>query len=256
MPKKNNDSKASYISIHSYVDGFSFFTPNGADFVQSTSFDAETKQRFESLIHYSPEKKSDHILWVCHDGPALFIPQSEFVANRLEDYWALFAARNKANSLAFDQNEAAGFNILYEERSNLMAYLKSHAKTVERTHYLHWLYHQTAETLTQFTPNKIYIHFNKKSFDILVFKNNQLELTNTFELVSEETFLYFLFYVVEQMQWEPDTFTLLFLGQFDTFSAYYEASRSYQNNIEFINADQTRLEAEQHPAPFLATAFL
>lgn len=254
MPKENNVSESSYLSIHSFVDGFSFYTPDSSDYLKRPTFDQECKEMLESLLHYSPDQKYESVHWVCHDSPALFIPESQYSSDKEEFYWKYFAARNIENTLVVDHDKKYGLKVLYEENSPLIEYLESKIKSIQKKHYLHLLYHRIMEN---HPPNKahcIYVHLSQDHFDLFVFKNNQFVLTNTFTLISEENFLYFLFYVIEQMKWESDSFTLFFLGKYDSFSSYYEAVRTYQNNIEFIAAH--KIAPSNHPAPFLVNSGL
>jgi len=249
MPKKNNGIGSPFISIHSYVNGYSFYTPDTSDYLNRSTFDSECKEVFESLLHYSPDQNYERIQWVCHESPALFIPESQFSTDKKELYWEYFAVRNAENTLIVEHDKKHGINILYEQNQSLMEYLESKVQHIEKKHYLHLLYHFIMEKYPPNSTNCIYIHLSQDYFDLFVFKNNNFELTNTFALISEENFLYFLFYVIEQMQWKADTFTMLFFGEYDAFTPYYEAAKTYQNNIKFITAP--KISSINHPAPFL-----
>ena len=251
MPEKNNSSHTNSLSIHSYKNGFSFCTSESIDFQETISFNEETRHIFESLLHYSPEKQYDDIQWICHDGPCLFIPKPLFSESKLKEYWKFFAPKSSTSKLVYDQNEVQKLILMYEERPLVFDYLKAHAKSVERTHYIKKLFDCILQKLSKYPGNKVYIHLSKDSFDVFVFKGDQFELYNTFELISEETFLYYLFFIVEQMKWNPDEFSMIFMGTFEPFRKYYEATKSYQNAIFFLSPEREHKYSEEHPSPFL-----
>ena len=141
---------------------------------------------------------------------------------------------------------------MYEERPLVFDYLKARAKSVERTHYIKKLFDCILQKLSKYPGNKIYIHLSKDSFDVFVFRGDQFELYNTFNLISEETFLYYLFFIVEQMKWNPEEFSMIFMGTFESFRKYYEATKSYQNAIFFLSPEREHKLSEEHPSPFLA----
>jgi len=252
MPKKNNVSEPSFISIHSYVNGFSFFTQDSTEAIESSVFDDECQQVFESMLHYSPDKKFERIQWISHEGPALFIPESQFLESKIDVLWEHFAPKKPTHTLVASHSKEHGFYVLYEEQTALQTYLEAQSQTLEKKHALQVLFQRIMEHRSPSKANYIYVHISQNQFDLFVFKNSQFELTNSFALASEENFLYFLFYVIEQMRWEADTFSLVFLGKYKTFSSYYEAARSYQSNIEFIEAPNTLTATSKHPSPFLA----
>lgn len=256
MPEKNNSSHTNLLSIHSYKNGFAFCTSETIDFQETTSFNEETRQIFESLLHYSPEREYDDIEWICHDGPCLFIPKLLFSESKLEEYWQFFAPKSSTNKLVYEENEVQKLILMYEERPLIYDYLKANAKTVERTHYIKKLFDCILQKLSKYPGNKVYIHLSKDNFDIFVFKGDQFELYNTFELISEETFLYYLFFIVEQMDWNSDEFSMIFMGEFEPFKKYYEATKSYQSAIFFLSSERELKVSERHPSPFFLNSFI
>ena len=256
MPEKKNSSHLNSLSIHSYKNGFSFCTSESIDFQETFYFNEETRQIFESLLHYSPKKQYEDIQWICHDGPCLFIPKPLFSERKLQDYWQFFAPKSSNGKLVYDQNEVEKLIFMYEERPLVFDYLKAHAKTLERTHYHKTLFDCILLKLAEHPGNKVYIHLSKDSFDVFVFKGDLFELYNTFELISEETFLYYLFFIVEQMKWDPDEFSMIFMGEFEPFRKYYEATKIYQNAVFFLSTERQHKLSEDHPSPFIVNSFI
>ena len=58
------------------------------------------------------------------------------------------------------------------------------------------------------------------------------------------------------MDWNSDEFSMIFMGEFEPFKKYYEATKSYQSAIFFLSSERELKVSERHPSPFFLNSFI
>lgn len=81
---------------------------------------------------------------------------------------------------------------------------------------------------------KMYLHFQKNSFDCIVLKNGTLQLCNTYSYKTPEDFIYFTLFCMEQLKLDPETLPVLLCGDISKNDANYGIAYTYIRNIDFI----------------------
>ena len=59
---------------------------------------------------------------------------------------------------------------------------------------------------------KMYVHVANKHFEIIVIESGKLLLYNSFELQTKEDLIYYILFITEQLNLNPETFKLILLG--------------------------------------------
>jgi hypothetical protein len=77
------------------------------------------------------------------------------------------------------------------------------------------------------------IHILPSSFQMMVVKNQTLELYNSFPYQTSEDFIYYLLFVLNQLNIKPSEINIRLLGGVDKNSAIYEILYKYSNSISF-----------------------
>lgn len=77
------------------------------------------------------------------------------------------------------------------------------------------------------------IHILPSSFQMMVVKNQQLELYNSFPYQTSEDFIYYVLFVLNQLNIKPTDIKIRLLGEVDKNSAIYEILYKYSNSITF-----------------------
>lgn len=83
------------------------------------------------------------------------------------------------------------------------------------------------------TPTVVDVHVLPNSFQITVVKNQQLELYNSFNYQTSEDFIYYLLFVLNQLNFKNDETTIRLTGEVDKNSAIYDILHKYINTIDF-----------------------
>ena len=83
--------------------------------------------------------------------------------------------------------------------------------------------------------SSIDLHILPDSFQIVVIKNQQLELYNSFTYQTSEDFLYYLLFVLDQLKIDNEKATIRLLGEVEKNSTLYSMLYKYINTINFGN---------------------
>ncbi len=87
------------------------------------------------------------------------------------------------------------------------------------------------------TAKKLYVHVQLTHFEAVVIQGKNLLFYNTFNHHSAEDFIYYLLFVCEQLQLNPSSTELIFLGEIEKNSAIYSIAQKYISNIKFGERD-------------------
>jgi hypothetical protein len=83
------------------------------------------------------------------------------------------------------------------------------------------------------TGKKLYAHVQETHFEAIVMDGKNLLFYNTFNHHSPEDFIYYLLFVCEQLQLNPEKIELIFLGEIEKNSAIYAAAQKHIRTVKF-----------------------
>ena len=109
---------------------------------------------------------------------------------------------------------------------------------------------------TEKFSKQLFIHLHFDAMDIFLVEKNKLIFYNRFVVKNENDFMYYLFFVVEQFDLDPNEFEIQFLGRIYAFESYYDIVKDYHNYITFSTDEvSTKIEFSKHHAPYLSSSF-
>jgi hypothetical protein len=87
------------------------------------------------------------------------------------------------------------------------------------------------------TKQQCFINTTQQSFEIVVINNNKLVLYNFFDFKTKEDFIYYILFVAEQLNLNPEEFQLTLMGDIDQNSALFKIAYQYIRNVHlYTNA--------------------
>jgi len=252
MQKENRIIQENEISIHLFKDGYIFVDNLKSTFYKKSLF---TKKSIPGEIK-SVNLNETKVSFISFNNKSHFIPSVMFDKNSLKSYFD----KNKLNNYKFktyydisNHNDIVNVYTLREDEVLLNFFSLDKISTI--SHYKTILLNTIIKSNKEFSnENVVYLNLQNNSFDIFYFINNKLTLSNSFSINNAEDFLYYFFYFSEQYNLNSNPFSIVFLGKFEIFQAYYSGIRDFQTNISFLskkNKDNT----DKHPSPFLANYF-
>ncbi|MDP3352613.1 MAG: DUF3822 family protein, partial [Flavobacteriaceae bacterium] len=87
------------------------------------------------------------------------------------------------------------------------------------------------------TDIRVYVQVSKNDFEVIVLKQNELILYNSFTLNTNEDFAYFILFIFEQLKLDRDVNKIVLLGDIDYQSDLYKLIYKYVRNVEFLDYD-------------------
>ena len=90
----------------------------------------------------------------------------------------------------------------------------------------------------EFSKNKeeklVFVHVQNEQFEIVVVKNQELLLFNSFQYTTPEDFIYYLLFTCEQLQLNPETVNVKLLGKCCEDDAVYKITYKYIRNCSLF----------------------
>jgi len=258
MPIKNNFIGPKDLSIHYFMNGFSFCTHTKIDFVLSSPNDLSNfKNTLDEYFDYYPKASFASFSVLFFQSPSTFVPQQFFEESQTEQYLKLFKKTKETDHVVFDTLEGESNQVnLYTIPKGIkeaLAQTDFHFKT---SHYNTLLYKKIiALGSSNHFDHQVYIHIQNAAMDVFLRNKNQILFHNRFPVKNEDEFLYYLFFVVEQFDLKTEEFELIFLGKIPEFENFYKAANLYHNNCTYITEKEHYPKISLHHAPFLASYF-
>jgi len=254
MQKENRIIKENEISIHEFENGYILSNNSKSTFYKKSLFSDKNIPNEIEFIDLNKIK----ISFISFNNLSNLIPsvffnrksqKSYFQNNKLIDYkFKTYFDKLKSNEIV---------NIYILKENELIMNFFSVKKISIISHYKTILLNILIDSNKKFLKkNIIYINLQIDSFDIFYFNDNKFNISNSFRISNTEDFLYYFFYFTEQFNLDSNSFSIVFLGKFESFKSHYSAIRDFQTNIFFLkNSIKNNDYFDKHPSPFLANYF-
>lgn len=82
---------------------------------------------------------------------------------------------------------------------------------------------------------EFFVHVSENHFEIVLFQNKKLVLFNSYEYKTKEDFIYYILFVFEQLQLNPQTQLIKLYGNITTESDLYQIAYEFVRNVEVAN---------------------
>ncbi len=233
------------LSIQFSLDGFSFCV-----------FDLETN-RFLSIESYSVQGKPS-MEKICREFEK-FVEKHEFLKSSFQEI--LFLVETSKTTLIpsplFDENEVqtfAGFNfpdderniflhdrLIYPDTFNLYAVPEILSNTIQKVFpQARIICHSSAlieGLMIQYKnipeAKRVFVNTRTSYIDIVIIEGKNLLYYNSFKYSTKEDFIYYIIFVFEQLNLNPEETELMLSGFIEKSSSLFEMTYKYVRNIRF-----------------------
>ncbi|CAL2090645.1 conserved hypothetical protein [Tenacibaculum sp. 190524A02b] len=251
---KNSGADAQHknLSIQFSLDGFYFCITNSitkeaivyTEYVFEKSIDSP-ELLLEKVIQIFKEDKDlqqdfDTVFAIHQNNLATLVPDEFFDKDNLKAYLSYTIKTLFTDFITYDSLEKIKANLVYIPYVNINNFIFQNFGEFEYKHHASILLdkilaHSKKHTLS----TAFYVHVGKMLMDIIIIKDNELVLYNSFNYQSKEDFIYYILFVAEQLDLNPDTFTLLLSGAIEKDSDLYSITYKYVRNVQFIESTST-----------------
>lgn len=170
-----------------------------------------------------------------HNNLVTQVPQPFFDKNKLESYLQHTIKVLENDFVTYDKitnSEIINVYIPFVNINNFLldkygTFIYKHASTILIEKLLN-VYKNTEEVI-------FFINVTKSNFDVVIFNNKKLELFNSFYFKTKEDFIYYILFIAEQLNFNPEEFKLVLLGDIEKNSDIYNILYQYIRNITFYS---------------------
>lgn len=175
---------------------------------------------------------STHIIFV--NNRATIMPNALFNKDELATYHQYNFTPNETDNYYFDKFLNLPANNIYA----VPDFIISCFDNVKNKHFFHFSTPLIASALLHAKNTNalslIDVHVLPNSFQIIIIKNQQLALYNSFDYQTSEDFIYYLLFVLEQQKIDNKKVHIRLLGEVEKNSTIYTLLNTYINEVSFL----------------------
>ncbi|HSN50678.1 MAG TPA: DUF3822 family protein [Bacteroidales bacterium] len=166
------------------------------------------------------------------------IPEQLFIPEEKETYTSfLLDSRKENEEIRSDRIEHAGIYSVYAIPEHFPDKLHSVLPDAK-------LYHISGVLIRSLLVNfshslssvQIFLNVRDEAFDLLIFSEKQLQYCNSFNIRTPEDLVYYLIFVMEQLDLDPEVVPMFLLGEVSPDTPLFEIIFRYIRNVSFIPA--------------------
>jgi Protein of unknown function (DUF3822) len=161
------------------------------------------------------------------------IPNAIYKADELKTYHQYNFTKQEEDQFFSDQL----INLSAHNVYSIPDFIINEFKSFNKVNFKHFSSSLIEASLLNAKTNNILssidLHILPDSFQIIVIKNQQLELYNSFEYQTSEDFIYYLLFVLEQLKINNEEASIRCLGEVEKKSAIYSILYKYIKTITF-----------------------
>ena len=233
------------LSIQVRLSGLSFYVFNSSTqsviFYKTILFDKKLNPGdvLDKLTHqFNTEnnfKQPFKAVTVIHENElSALVPKSLFNEEHLADYLKFNSKILRSDFITYDEISANESINVYVPYMNINNYLYDVFGEFEFKHFSTIVLETILNLEKNASGTKMYAHICDGHFEIIVVKNGQLQLYNTFEYSSKEDFIYYLLFTSEQLQLNPEEFPLVLFGDVTSENELYKTAYIYIRNVSVL----------------------
>lgn len=256
VKNKNLEISTYKLSIQVSLNGLSFCVTNSKQELL-----AIIGHKFE--IKLTPNQLLDKIKHLIDNDPKLqynfnnveiihqnelysFVPKALFEKDLLQTYLHYNIKVLNNDFIAYDELDQHEMIVVYIPYTNVNNFFFDTFGAFTYKHHTSVLLENLLLQEKNSSTTKVFVHMNCGSFDIVVFKKGKMIFTNSFHYETKEDFLYYIMFTAEQLNLNPENFNLIFLGNIQESSDYYQLTYKYIRNITFGNNPYSFVNIEEN----------
>jgi len=166
------------------------------------------------------------------------IPEALFLENEKESYFNFLHEREAGEAVFSDRLRHLEIYTVYSIPGHCSKEIDKVFPKVTLCHISSVLISNIWMNVKNMTGRKVFLNLREGQFDLLVFEGNQLKYCNAFHFQTPEDIAYYVIFVFEQLNLNPEEINLSLLGNMDRFSPVYDLLFRYIRNIDFIGRNE------------------
>lgn len=230
------------LSIQVSLDGFSFYaqdknTGNYNNIFAHTIENAtspdkvlgEIEQVFED--HNNISKSFNAIKVVYRNELFTIVPSALFDPERLTDYLKYNTKILSTDFIVYDEIKAYGLIVIYIPFANINNFFFDRFGSFSYHHHMTVFIKEVLNDANT-SQKQVVVNLCNENFDIVAHDGKKILLANSFNYAHAEDFLYHILFCYEQLNFDPNSDTLVIQGQLDMKGELYQLTHTYIRHIK------------------------
>ncbi|MGA2822714.1 MAG: DUF3822 family protein [Bacteroidales bacterium] len=166
------------------------------------------------------------------------IPEALFLESEKESYFNFLHEKESGEAVFSDRLGHLGIYTVYSIPGHFRKEIDKIFPKVTLCHISSVLIGNIWMNVKNIAGRKVYLNLREGQFDLLVFEGKDLKYCNAFHFLTPEDIAYYVIFVFEQLNLNPEEISLALLGNVDKFSPVYDLLFRYIRNIEFVSRNE------------------
>jgi len=166
------------------------------------------------------------------------IPEALFVENEKESYFNFLHEKEPGETVFSDRLGHLEIYTVYGIPGHIRKEIDKVFPNVTLCHISSVLIGNIWMNVKNIAGRKVFLNLREGQFDLLVFEGKQLKYCNAFHFSTPEDIVYYVIFVFEQLNLNPEEISLALSGNVDRFSPVFDLLFRYIRNIEFLSRNE------------------
>jgi hypothetical protein len=166
------------------------------------------------------------------------IPEALFLESEKESYFNFLHEREAGEAVFTDRLGHLGIYTVYSIPGHWRKEIDKVFPKATLRHISSVLIGNIWMNVKNMAGRKVFLNLREGQFDLLVFEGKELKYCNTFHFLTPEDVGYYVIFVFEQLNLNPEEISLALLGNVDKFSPVFGLLFRYIRNIEFLSRNE------------------
>ena len=214
---------------------------NKIETIRSFSFDkisnsTEIEESLQKIFNETPELNTtfDEITVLHNNNLLTFVPSVLFDEQYSGSYLQYNTKVFESDFFASDLVSTNDMVTVYIPYVNINNFLIDRFGSFNYKHSFTILVKKIVEFSKNIDEPQLYVHIQSANFQVIAVRNQKLLLFNTFDYKTEEDFIYYLLFVAEQLNLNPETIQVKLLGTISKESNLYKITYKYIRNVSLF----------------------
>lgn len=182
-------------------------------------------------------KPYDEILVIHANSLNTFVPQPFFDKSKIASYLQYNVKVFESDFFAFDTLSNYEMINVFVPYANVTNFLLDQFESFDYKNSNSILVEKLLDYSKNIDEKLVFVHIQEDHFEIIVARNQQLLLFNSFEFQTAEDFIYYVLFTFEQLQLNPELINLLLLGTINKSDELFKIAYKFIRNCSILDIE-------------------
>lgn len=203
--------------------------------VERLGLDSETT--LEKTLTENPvfRQRYDQVVLLHENNLSTFVPAPLFNEQYIGSYLQYNTKVFETDTFAYDALSTYSVNAVYVAPAQITAVIVKHFGSCTSKHAHTVLVSRLLDVSKNVDDKRMFVHMAQNHFEIVVVQNQHLLLFNSFDYKTPEDLIYYVLFTAEQLNMNPESFRLEFLGAIVQGDPFYQMVYKYVRNVSIFD---------------------